>query len=375
MQSYSYSLDIKRLGPPDSRCWQSVMGARDAVWAACAAAGFELNTRKEYSAWARRFSVWLLLRPKPLEEQSPAEKIRDFLLWLANGQGINRPLSQVSLDQARHALLFLYQKVRRQEVGNIGVIPVAKRPKTLPHVMSPSQVRALLAAIEDGPFARYRLMARLLYYTGARIVDVLNLRVQDIDWTRSEVVFRRGKGGKDRKALLPASVIADLKSQLRYARTLFDADQRARIPVALPRSVYNKSKRYGFAPCWYWVFPAPGHCIHPDTKEKVRWRITEKSLQRAMRVAADKVGLLGVATPHRLRHACATELLRSGVDIRNVQELLGHESVETTQIYTHTDLRDPRLRAAVDRLAEPEAAAVIAFPPAADPLPALHAIA
>jgi integrase len=363
MKGYSYSLDMSRLGLRDGRCWQSIMAARDAVWAGCAAEGFELNTRKEYSAWARRFSVWLLLRPKPEKEQSPAEKIRDFLLWLANGQGdLRRPLSQVSLDQARHALLFLYQKIRRQDVGDIGLIPVAKRPKTLPHVMSPDQVRALLEALEDGPFARYRLMARLLYYTGARIVDVLNLRVQDIDWRNSEVVFRHGKGGKDRRVLLPCAVMPDLKAQLRYARTLFDSDQRDEVPVALPRPVYNKSKRYGFAPAWYWVFPAPGRCLHPDTRETVRWRITEKSLQRAMREAAEKIGLLGVATPHRLRHACATELLRSGVDIRQVQEMLGHESVETTQIYTHTDLRDPRMRAAVDRLALPTSSPVPALP-------------
>lgn len=361
MQSYSYSIDVNRLGGWTSPQWKSIRAARDVVWAACAAAGFELNTRKEYSAWARRFSVWLLLRPRPavppIVAPAPAEKIRDFLLWLANGQGdLRRPLSQVSLDQARHALLFLYQKVRRQEVGDIGIIPVAKRPKTLPHVMSPEHVHALLAAIVDGPFARYRLMARLLYYTGGRIVDVLSLRVQDIDWRNSEVVFRHGKGGKDRRALLPCSVMSDVKAQLRYARTLFDQDQRDGVPVALPRSVYNKCKRYGLSPAWYWVFPAPGRCTHPDTREIVRWRIHEKSLQRAVREASSKIGLLGVATPHRLRHACATELLRSGVDIRNVQELLGHESVETTQIYTHTDLRDPRLRSAVDRLAAPAVA-------------------
>lgn len=241
--------------------------------------------------------------------------------------------------------------MRRQEVGDIGVIPVAKRPKTLPHVMSPEQVNALIGAIQDGPFARYRLMAQLLYVTGARIKDVLELRVQDIDWRNSEVTFRHGKGGKDRRALLPCSIMPEIKNQLRYARLCFDADARARIPVALPRSVYNKCPRYGHAPTWFWLFPAPGHCKHPDIGHIVRWRIHEKSLQRAVREASEKVGLLGVATPHRLRHACATALLRSGVDIRRVQELLGHESVETTMIYTHTDLRDPRLRAAVDLLA------------------------
>jgi integrase len=362
MQSFDYTLDIKRLGSDSSRCWQSIDSASSAVWSACAAAGFELNTRNAYAMWARRFSTWLLLRPNRVDVQSPAEKIRDFLMWLAHGQGIRRPLSSVSLDQARHALLFLYQKARGEVIppNEIGVIPVAKRPKTQPHVLSPAQVEALFGALDDGPFARYRLMAKLLYVTGARICDVLNLRVQDIDWRNSRIVFRRGKGGKDRLAPLPCALLPQLREQLRYARTLFDADLRANIPVSLPPSVYNKSKRYGHAPAWFWVFPAPGHCKHPDHGHTVRWRIHEGSLQRAFRDAADKVGLLGVATPHRLRHACATELLRSGVDIRQVQTLLGHESVETTQIYTHTDIDDPRLRSALDRLA---LAAPAALPP------------
>lgn len=348
MQNYFYQVDVSRLGP---KSCAAIRNTTDAVWAACSAAGFELQTRKSYAAWARRFSAWLFLRPKPPAEQVPAEKIRDFLMWLANGQGMNRPLSQVSLDQARHALLFLYQKVLRQEVGDIGLIPVAKRPKTIPHVLTPAQVSALIGAIQDGPFARYSLMAKLLYVTGARIKDVMGLRIQDLDWRNSEVIFRHGKGGKDRRALLPCWIMPELREQLRFARRRFDEDAKLQIPVALPRSLFNKSPRYGFSPVYYWVFPAPGYCEHPDIGHTVRWHITEKSLQRAVREASERVGLLGLATPHRLRHACATELLRTGVDIRTVQELLGHESVETTMVYTHTELRDPRLRAAVDRLA------------------------
>lgn len=354
MQSYNYSLDVSRLGPRSGRLWQGIAAACQATWAACAAEGFEFNTRRAYSDWVRRYSVWLCLRPRPVAPQSPAEKIADFLRWLAAGQGSrNRPLSQVSLDQARYALLFLYQVVRREPVGDIGIIPVAKRPKTLPHVLSPAQVEAVLGAIKDGPFARYGLMARLLYFTGARICDVLNLRVQDLDWRNSEVVFRAGKGRKDRRVLLPCSVMPEIKEQLSYARRCFDEDRKAGIPVGLPRPVFHKSPRYGFAPAWYWVFPSPGHCLHPDHGHKVRWRIHEGSLQRAVAAAAESVGLAGVCTPHRFRHACATHLHERGVSIRHVQEQLGHESVETTQIYTHVELRDPRLRGAIEALAAP----------------------
>lgn len=331
--------------------WRRLSEVYRAVWAAGAARGFELKTRQAYAGWARRMGLWLWLRPVPPQvENSPAERIRGFLVWLAGGQGINRPLSAVSLDQARHALLFLYEKVRTEPVGDIGIIPVAKRPKTLPHVLTPEQVARLLEALEDGPAARYRLMGRLLYVTGARICDVLSLRVQDIDWRNSQVVFRRGKGGKDRRVPLPCALLPELRAQLRYARALYDSDQLGGIPVALPRSVYHKSPRYGFGPQWFWVFPAPGHCAHPDHGHTVRWRIHEGSLQRAFRGAAARTGLQGLATPHRLRHACATALLRAQVDIRQVQELLGHESVETTQIYTHPDIDDPRLRAALDGL-------------------------
>lgn len=347
MESYNYSLDTDRLTPKN---WADLDAVWNAVWAGCAAQGFELNTRKEYARWAKRFGLWLWLRPREVVLATPAEKIRGFLFWLADGQGINRPLSAVSLDQARHALLFLYQKVRLEPVGDIGLIPVAKRPKTLPHVMSPEQVERLLGALVDGPAAPYRLIAELLRVTSARICDVLNLRVQDIDWRNSELIFRRGKGGKDRRVPLPCALLPMLKTQLRYARALYDRDQAAGIPVALPPSVFNKSPRYGFAPLWFWVFPAPGHCQHPDHKHTVRWRIHEGSVQRAFRAAAAKTGLQGLATPHRLRHASATQLLDGGVPIRHVQELLGHESVETTMIYTHVEIRDPRMRSALDQL-------------------------
>lgn len=308
---------------------------------------------KSYRDWARRFSFWLCTdAPIELRTATPADKIRGFLLHVAAGHDNGRPKSATSLDQARHALLFFYQKARREEVGDIGLIPIAKRPTLLPDVRTPEEVAKVIAAIEDSPACPYRLILRLLYYTGARINDVLRLRLKDIDWRDSEVVFRAGKGRKDGRGVLPCAVMADLRTQATRAWHLWKIDRAAGIPAELPDPVYNKSPRYGFSWGWYFLFPAPSAGMNPLQKIRNRWHVDPRYVQRAVRQAAEKVGLEGVLTPHKLRHVYATELLRDGVDVRTVQELLRHSDVKTTEIYTHTAIRAPGTMAAINRHAE-----------------------
>lgn len=322
------------------------------VWAVAQTKGFQRGTRKAYAGAAMRFAAWLCAyAPAGLLAAAPAEKIRAYLIWLANGADTGRRLSAISINQARHGLLFFYTQVRRQPVGEIGIIPTAKRPETLPDVRTPEEVARVIAAIEDTPTTPYRLMAYLLYCTGARICDLLDLRIKDIDLPQSEVIFRHGKGGKDRRVRIPSPVADEIRRQIVRARFTWELDRRNGIPTCLPDPVWNKAPSYGFAWGWAYLFPAPTVGINPDRHIPNRWRVHEKSLQNAVKNAARSVGLEGVLTPHKLRHVYATTLLREGVDIRTIQELLGHANVETTQIYTHAEIRDAGTIAAIERLA------------------------
>lgn len=329
---------------------QAIVAQCAAVEAAAASEKFLWTTIKSYRAWTFRFGVWLALHASAEQRTAePALKIRGFLEYLALGHDNGKPKSGTSLDQARHALLFLYQKARRETVGDIGLIPVAKRPKLLPDVRTPEEVARVIAAVVDSPAHPYRLILRLLYYTGGRINDVLRLRLKDIDWQNSEVVFRAGKGNKDGRVALPCSVMTELRAQAKRAYHVQQADKAAGVPVELPDCVFNKSPRYGLSWGWGYLFPAAQPGRHPVRGTLNRWHTDPRYLQRAVRKAAEKVGLDGVLTPHKLRHVYATELLNDGVDIRTVQTLLRHEDVKTTEIYTHTAIRAPGTRAAIER--------------------------
>lgn len=310
----------------------------------------QYTTLKSYGDWTRRFSEWLcVVASAEIREASSAEKMRGFLVWIAEGGDNGKRKSATSLNQARHALLFFYQKVRREEVGNIGVIPVAKRPQLLPDVRTPDEVAKVIAAVEDSPGVPYRLILQLLYYTGARINDVLRLRLKDLDWKNSEVVFRCGKGAKDRRGVLPCLIMSALRDQAKRAYRINRIDAADGVPVELPDCVFNKCAKYGFSWGWAFLFPAPQPGVNPLQKIVNRWHVDPRYVQRAVRRAAGRVGLDGVLTPHKLRHVYATELLMAGVDIRSVQELLGHENVATTEIYTHTAIRSERARSAIER--------------------------
>lgn len=329
----------------------------------------QYTTLKSYGDWVRRFSQWLCVEHVEAS-LPPAEKIRMFLVALAAGDDNGKRKSATSLNQARHALLFFYQHVRMVEVGDIGTIPVAKRPQLLPDVRTLEEVAKVINAVVDSPRVPYRLILALLYYTGGRINDVLRLRLKDVDLDKGEVVFRSGKGAKDRRVILPASVVEVVRVQARRAWHLWKIDRAAGVPAELPDCVFNKSARWGFSWGWYFLFPAPAAGVNPLQKIVNRWHVDPRYVQRAVRAATQQVGLEGVLTPHKLRHVYATELLTSGVDIRTVQELLGHTDVKTTEVYTHTAIRAPRTVDAVNRHAQRlsltlmAAAEVVPFPAA-----------
>lgn len=309
-----------------------------------------LTTERSYCMWVRRYGIWLAMSSEARSAPDATARVTAFLAQLVSGPS---PLSGTTLKQALNALVYYYKSVRQQPLGRLGEIPRPKVSVRRPHVLTRDQVRDLIGAVVDTADYPHRLICRVLYHTGMRIGDVLDLRVQDIDWDHAEIVLRAGKGDKDRIVPLPRSLMPELQAHLARVKLLWQRDQLDRIPVALPPTVYNKCPRYGLAWPWYFVFAAPARCRHPRLGHIVRWRLHDKTLQTAVREAAASVGLLGLATPHRLRHAYATHLHESGVDIRAVQDILGHADVSTTMIYTHPSTRGVHVRASVEALALP----------------------
>jgi integron integrase len=306
-----------------------------------------LATERSYCAWIRRFGHHLATTPAAATLPDATARVSAFLRSLVTGPS---PRSATTLNQALNALVFYYAHVRRQPLGQLKNIPQPKRPQRLPAAPTRAQVEAVLARLDDTPAYPFRLIGRLLAGTGMRISEALNLRVQDINFQAQEITLRAAKGDKDRLVPLPCSVMTDLATQLARMRLLWQRDRLERTPVALPDSVFNKSPAYAFSWPWYFVFAAPAPCQHPRLGHRVRWRLHDHTLQQAVKRAAHAAGLFGLITPHRLRHAYATQLLEAGVDVRTVQDLLGHADVSTTMIYTHTAARSQLVRRAVDAL-------------------------
>ena len=286
---------------------------------------YSLRTESAYIHWIRRF---IYFHGKRHPRELGAQDVERFLTHLA----VAGQVSASTQNQAMSALLFLYKEVLMQNLPWLNNVEPAQRPKRLPVVLTQEEVNALLTRIEGTP----GLMLRLIYGTGMRIMECLRLRVKDVDFARSEIVIREGKGAKDRVTMLPASLVAPLTQHLARVKLLHDSDLRAGygdvyLPFALARKYPNAGREWG----WQYVFPSSKRSLDPRSGITRRWHAHEANIQRAMRQALRDAGIHKPATPHTLRHSFATHLLQSGYDIRTVQELLGHNNVSTTMIYTH----------------------------------------
>ncbi len=297
----------------------------DRVRAALRARHYSPRTEDAYIGWIRRF---ILFNGKRHPRDMSDVEINTFLSHLA----VEGHVAASTQNQALAALLFLYREALSLEVPWLECLVRARKPVRLPVVLSRDEVRKLLGGVRGTP----NLLCRLLYGTGMRLLEGLQLRVKDLDFERNEIIVREGKGNKDRHTMLPTSLRVHLEEQLAKVRALHAVDLAAGAgSVLLPGALAAKYPNAGREWPWQWVFPATTVWRDETTGALMRHHLHESAVQKAVRAAALQAGLTKPVGCHTLRHSFATHLLEDGYDIRTIQELLGHKDVSTTMIYTH----------------------------------------
>jgi integron integrase len=286
---------------------------------------YSIRTEEAYVDWIKRFILFHNKR-HPKELGSP--EIEAFLTHLA----VEGHVAASTQNQALAALLFLYRDVLRQELADPINAMRAKESQHLPAVLTKDEARRVIAQLSG----IYQLQARLLYGAGLRLLECLRLRVKDVDFERRAIIVRDTKGDEDRVTMLPDSVVEPLKEHLQRVKRLHEQDLakglgKVYLPDALDRKFPNASREW----LWQYVFPSDRLSVDPRSGAVRRHHTDESGLQRAVRQAAQQVGLTKRVTCHTFRHSFATHLLENHYDIRTVQELLGHKDVKTTMIYTH----------------------------------------
>jgi integron integrase len=303
---------------------------------------YQWRTEETYRGWAWRFATWL--DPKAVEAADD-EDIKRYLSHLA----VQGNVAASTQRQALNALVFLFREVLNREPGDLEGYQASRRPAHVPTVLTQKECSSLFEQIQGTT----RLMAQLMYGAGLRLMELLRLRVQDIDLERGIVTVRAGKGGKDRVTVLPDSLKPPLAEHLKRLKALYEEDQANGLAgVWLPPPVENKMPTVGKKWSWQWLFPSRETAIDPRSGIRRRHHVQDSAFQTAIRKASERAGISKRVTPHTLRHSFATHLLQAGQDIRTVQELLGHADVETTMIYTHV-LNKPgvSVRSPLDQMA------------------------
>ena len=286
---------------------------------------YSRRTEETYCHWVKRFIFFHHVR-------HPAEMAESEINALLTNLAVKERVSASTQTQALSALLFLYRHVIGREIGNIEGLIRARKPKRLPVVLTREEVKSVIGTMNG----IYRIMAGLMYGAGLRLMECLRLRIQDIDFAGSQIIVRDGKGAQDRITMLPEACKAPLLAHLKRVKEIHQMDLRegfgrVLMPYALARKYPNAAGEWG----WQWVFPQEKRWKNMRTAEQGRHHMDESILQKAVKTAVRKAGIVKHATCHTFRHSFATHLLEEGYDIRTIQELLGHKDVKTTMIYTH----------------------------------------
>lgn len=284
-----------------------------------------LSTEKTYLYWLRMFYGFLKRKsPSALTEAD----VKNFLSYLAT----DRKVAFSTQKQAFNALLFVFRHVLDIEISSLQEVVRARPNRKLPVVMSKDEVFRVFEHLHGINL----LMAKVIYGCGLRIKECLRLRVQDIDFDRGLLTIRSGKGDKDRVTIFPESLKEEIREHLLEVRKSYEEDRAEELegvwlPDALSRKYPNGGKQWN----WYWLFPARAASVDPETRIVRRHHLHPTGLQKHFREAVKRAGIAKHVSVHTLRHSFATHLLENGYDIRTIQTLLGHSSIQTTMIYTH----------------------------------------
>ena len=287
---------------------------------------YSYRTEETYIGWVRQY---ILYHKKRHPREMGVAEINDFITYLVN----QKRVAASTQNQAISAILFLYRNVLEIQLDEKALLSIRPtRPKRIPTVLSREEAKKVIASM-DGI---YKLMAQLMYGSGLRLMEVLRLRIKDLDFANRQIIVRDGKGENDRLTMFPDVLLMPLRLHLQQVKAQHDLDLSQGygtvfLPYALDRKYPNADREFA----WQYVFPAPALSMDPITGIKRRHHLNEANLQRAVKQAARHARIDKAVSPHTFRHSFATHLLENGYDIRTVQELLGHKDVKTTMIYTH----------------------------------------
>ncbi len=286
---------------------------------------YSRKTEEAYIYWIKNF---ILFNNKVHPELLGKLEIQNYINYLA----VEKRVSSSTQNQALQGILYLYKNIVIKDIGWIEELKICRRIKHLPVVYSKEETVKIINNLSGVP----ELFIKLLYGTGMRLSEGLNLRVKDIDFDLRQITVRDGKGEKDRITLLPEKIKDRLKEHINKVKNLHEIDLRngsgeTILPYALERKYINAGKEFG----WQYVFPAKSFIYDKDRKLKYRYHIHESVIQKEVKKAIVNAGIDKQGSVHTFRHSFATHLLEAGVDIRTIQELLGHSSIRTTMIYTH----------------------------------------
>jgi integron integrase len=282
------------------------------------------RTEQTYLGWMRRFYLFLNGRPPNALDST---HVKDFMTHLA----VERRVAASTQNQAFNAILFLFRHVLDKPIDNIGEAIRAKRKRRFPVVLTKPEINSLFEQMSGLNL----LMAKTIYGCGLRLRECMNLRIKDIDFSRMAVTVH-GKGDKDRETVLPESIKGTLKNHIESVREIYKKDRINDLPgVRLPNALERKFPSAGKEWAWFWLFPSSTISMDPVSKIVRRHHVHPSNLQKNIKIAASRAKIHKRVTVHALRHSFATHLLENGQDIRTIQDLLGHSSLQTTMIYTH----------------------------------------